>query len=74
MSRVSQETIGVILGSAVVIQSSLIFGLIISLKQQTRETRKYVDISTYYTTILERENIELTPYDLIALATMYGER
>lgn len=71
MRRFGDDGLILILGSALLAQSALVLALINALKREELEVNKYVDIVTYYTTVLARENVELTDYDLIALSTMF---
>ena len=73
MRGIGDDSLVLALGTALLGQSLLVIALAVALKRQELEADKYADIVTYYTTILDREGVELTDYDLIALSTMFGD-
>lgn len=59
------------MGAILVGQSFVILGLAFLYKTSQDDKRRYSEAIVYYDSIIQRENIKLTPYDLIALQTIF---
>lgn len=71
--KITRDGLVLTLAAALLIQSGLVLDLAIAARRNKFEADKYADISTYYVSVLQREEIELEDYDLIALSTMYND-
>lgn len=74
MTKLTRDEVVLALSAALLIQSVATFSLAVLKQRAERDADKYADIIRYYNDVLERNEVELEEYDLIALNTMFDER
>lgn len=74
MTKLTRDEVVLALSAALLIQSVATFSLAVLKQRAERDADKYADIVRYYNDVLERNEVELEEYDLIALNTMFDER
>lgn len=73
MHNIGKDQIALVAATIIMIQSGILLNMSLTSRRHKFEADKYADIVTYYNTIIQREDIELTDYDLIALSTLFEE-
>lgn len=74
MTKLTRDEVVLALSAALLLQSVATFSLAVLKQRAERDADKYADIIRYYNDVLERNEVELEEYDLIALHTMFDER
>lgn len=71
MFRELKPNIMLSLSTTIIAQSVITLTLLLACKLKTAETNRYAEGLVYYESIVKREQIQLTDYDLIALMAIF---